>query len=83
MDITITGLEDVAAYPALFTELARRGYSQAALEKLTSRNMLRVLKAAKAAGVQRVVESPDGAQKIERLAELLRGDAGFFGAHEA
>ena len=40
------GMEDVAGYPALFVELARRGYSQADLEKIASRNMLRVLRAA-------------------------------------
>jgi membrane dipeptidase len=40
-----TGLEDVSTYPALFTELARRGYSRADLEKIASRNMIRVLKA--------------------------------------
>lgn len=48
IDLTVEGMEDVAGYPVLLTELARRGYSQAALEKLTSRNMLRVLKAAEA-----------------------------------
>ena len=42
------GMEDVSGYPALFVELARRGYSQADLEKIASRNMLRVLKAAEA-----------------------------------
>jgi membrane dipeptidase len=42
------GMEDVAGYPALFAELARRGYSQAELEKISSRNMLRVMKAAEA-----------------------------------
>jgi len=42
------GMEDVSGYPALFVELARRGYSQADLEKISSRNMLRVLKAAEA-----------------------------------
>ena len=42
------GMEDVAGYPALFTELARRGYSQADLEKISSRNMMRVLRAAEA-----------------------------------
>ena len=45
---TTKGMEDVAAYPALFTELARRGYSQAHLEKIASRNMMRVLLAAEA-----------------------------------
>lgn len=45
MDNTVAGLEDVSTYPALFAELARRGYSQADLEKIASRNMLRVLRA--------------------------------------
>ncbi|NNC60539.1 MAG: membrane dipeptidase [Erythrobacter sp.] len=40
------GLEDVSGYPALFAELARRGYTQAELEKISSRNMMRVLRAA-------------------------------------
>lgn len=48
MDTATRGLDDVAGYPALFVELARRGYSQADLEKIASRNMMRVLKAAEA-----------------------------------
>lgn len=48
IEVTIAGMEDVSAYPALFVELARRGWSQQDLEKLASRNMLRVLKAAEA-----------------------------------
>ena len=48
IDVTIPGLQSVADYPALFIELARRGWSQADLEKLASRNMLRVLKTAEA-----------------------------------
>ena len=40
------GMEDVAGYPALFTELARRGYTQGELEMISSRNMMRVLKQA-------------------------------------
>ncbi len=48
IEVSVQGLDDVSAYPALFTELARRGWSQADLEKLSSRNMLRVLKAAEA-----------------------------------
>ena len=42
------GAEDVAGYPALFTELARRGYTQSDLEKIASRNIMRALKAAEA-----------------------------------
>lgn len=48
MDFGPQGMEDVAGYPALFAELARRGYTQADLEKIASRNMLRVMKAAEA-----------------------------------
>ena len=48
MDSGPVGMEDVRGYPALFAELARRGYSQADLEKVASRNMLRVLKEAEA-----------------------------------
>ncbi|MFA6219674.1 MAG: dipeptidase [Erythrobacter sp.] len=42
------GMEDVAGYPVLFAELARRGYSQGDLEKIASRNIMRVLRAAEA-----------------------------------
>lgn len=45
---TVIGMEDVSTYPALFAELARRGHSQADLEKIASGNMLRVMKAAEA-----------------------------------
>lgn len=48
MDTGPVGMEDVAGYPALFTELARRGYTKADLEKISSGNMMRVLKAAEA-----------------------------------
>nr|WP_088310988.1 dipeptidase [Novosphingobium sp. B 225] len=48
IDNTVKGMEDVSKYPVLFTELARRGYSQADLEKIASRNMLRVMKGAEA-----------------------------------
>jgi membrane dipeptidase len=48
IETTIAGMEDVSTYPALFIELARRGWSQQDLEKLASRSMMRVLKAAEA-----------------------------------
>ena len=48
IEVAIAGLDDVSKYPALFTELARRGWSQADLEKLSSRNIMRVLKGAEA-----------------------------------
>lgn len=39
------GLGNVSTYPALFTELARRGWTDANLRKLAGENFLRVLKA--------------------------------------
>ena len=42
------GAEDVSGYPALFAELARRGWTQAELEKLANRNIMRVLRQAEA-----------------------------------
>lgn len=39
------GFEDVSGYPALFAELVRRGYSQAELEMIANRNILRVMRA--------------------------------------
>ena len=44
------GLEDVAAYPRLFAELVRRGWSDADLEKLAQGNILRVLGAGRGRG---------------------------------
>src|SRR6185369_8995236 len=41
---TVVGLEDVSKFPALFAELARRGWSDADLMKLSNGNVLRVLK---------------------------------------
>jgi membrane dipeptidase len=43
-DVLPAGLEDVSRYPRLLAELAGRGWPAADLEKLTGRNMLRVLR---------------------------------------
>ena len=40
------GLEDVSTYPALFAELADRGYADADLVKIAGGNVLRVMRAA-------------------------------------
>ena len=45
---TTENFADVSAYPALFVELARRGYSQADLQKISSGNTLRVMRASDA-----------------------------------
>jgi len=44
----VVGLEDVSKYPALFAELARRGWSDVDLAKLANGNVLRVLQQAEA-----------------------------------
>jgi membrane dipeptidase len=51
MPNTALGMEDVSKYPALFAELARRGYSFDDLQKISSGNIMRVLKAAEAYAV--------------------------------
>jgi len=62
IDVAVDGLGDVSTYPALFTELARRGWTQAELEGLASRNMMRVMRAAEAYAASRrgapPIESP-------------------------
>ena len=42
----VLGLEDVATYPDLLTELLRRGYSDEDVRKIAGKNILRVLKRA-------------------------------------
>jgi membrane dipeptidase len=44
----VQGLEDVSTYPALFAELARRGWSDSDLRKLAGENFLRVFSEAEA-----------------------------------
>jgi membrane dipeptidase len=43
IDEVIEGLEDVASYPRLFAELARRGWAEADLRKLAGENILRAM----------------------------------------
>ena len=58
IESTVKGMEDVSKYPALFTELARRGWSQADLQKLASGNIMRVLKAAEAYAAAHKSDAP-------------------------
>lgn len=58
MSSTTQGMDDVSGYPALFVELARRGYRQADLEKIASRNLLRVMRAAEAYAALRAADPP-------------------------
>lgn len=52
------GFEDVRGYPLLFAELAKRGYSQAELEMIASRNILRVMRAAEAYAASQASQPP-------------------------
>ena len=55
ISVVIQGLEDVSTYPALFAELAHRGWSDADMKKLAGENVMRVLERAEnvAARLQR------------------------------
>jgi membrane dipeptidase len=44
----VEGLEDVSTFPALFAELARRGWNDEELAKLAGKNILRAMRAAEA-----------------------------------
>jgi membrane dipeptidase len=44
----VQGLEDVSTFPALFAELARRGWTDTDLRKLAGENLLRVFAQAEA-----------------------------------
>ena len=44
----VQGLEDVSTFPALFAELARRGWSDSDLRKLAGENLLRIFSEAEA-----------------------------------
>ena len=56
IEFVIKGMEDVASYPALLTELARRGWTEKELRQITSENFLRVFEEAenKAAQLRKV-----------------------------
>jgi membrane dipeptidase len=58
IETTVKGMEDVSTYPALFVELARRGWTQAELEGLASRNMMRVMRAAETYAASRKADAP-------------------------
>ncbi len=63
------GFEDTSGYPALFEELARRGYSQVELELISSRNAIRVLREA-----ERFAASVSDQPPIETLLPTGQGD---------
>jgi membrane dipeptidase len=64
---TVQGLEDVSTYPALFAELARRGWSDADLRKLAGENALRVLGQAQAVAQRLQRERGPSTRTIQEL----------------
>ncbi|HEY2066646.1 MAG TPA: dipeptidase [Gemmatimonadaceae bacterium] len=63
----VVGLEDVSTYPALFAELARRGWTDAELAKLSSGNVLRVLKQAELVSARLKTQRKPSTATIEQL----------------
>jgi membrane dipeptidase len=67
IDETVVGLEDVSKYPAIFAELARRGWSDTDLKKLAGGNVLRVLAQAEQVAKRLQRERPPSTATIEQL----------------
>jgi len=64
---TVIGLEDVSKYPAVFAELARRGWTDADLKKLAGGNVLRVLAQAEQVAKRLQRQRPPSTATIEQL----------------
>jgi membrane dipeptidase len=67
IDSTPVGLEDVSTYPALFTELARRGWNDADLRKLAGANAMRVWREAERVAGRLRRQRPPSTATIEAL----------------
>src|SRR5690606_18996093 len=67
IDDVVQGLEDVSTYPALFAELARRGWTEAELRKLAGENILRALTRAEQVAGRLREERPASTATIEQL----------------
>ena len=63
----VVGLEDVSKFPALFEELARRGWPDEDLGKLAGENLLRVMREAEAVARRVRRERPPSTRTIEDL----------------
>jgi membrane dipeptidase len=61
------GLGDVSCFPALFAELADRGYSDEELTKIAGSNVLRVMREAEDAAARIQTERPSSTATIEQL----------------
>lgn len=68
----VQGLEDVSTYPALVAELLRRGYSDRDVEKITSGNILRVMRAAEAVAARLQKDAAPSITTIEKVDRVTR-----------
>ena len=64
---TPRGLESVADYPALFAELARRGYTDEQLKGIAGLNVLRVMRKAEATAARLQKERPASDARIDEV----------------
>jgi membrane dipeptidase len=64
---TPEGLESVAAYPLVFAELIRRGYSDEQLKGIAGLNILRVMRRAEAVAARLQKERPASDVRIEEV----------------
>jgi membrane dipeptidase len=63
----VVGLEDVSKYPALFAELAHRGWSDDDLRKLAGENILRVMEQAEQVAARLQKTRPPSTKTIAQL----------------
>jgi membrane dipeptidase len=61
------GLEEVSRYPALFAELAGRGYDDEGLTKIAGRNVLRVMRKVERTRTRLRAERPPSKATLEEL----------------
>jgi membrane dipeptidase len=64
---TPEGLDSVAAYPAVFAELIRRGYTDEQLKGIAGLNLLRVMRKAEAVAARLQKERPASDVRIEEV----------------
>ncbi|HRQ78932.1 MAG TPA: dipeptidase [Gemmatimonadaceae bacterium] len=67
IDEVVRGLEDVSTYPALFAELARRGWTEAELRQLAGENILRAMEQAERVAARLQRERAPSTATIEQL----------------
>ena len=68
----VQGLENVSTYPALMAELSKRGYSDDDIARITSRNILRVMRAAETVAARLQTTAAPSIKTIEDMDHVTR-----------